>query len=275
MLSIRGWQTEFFDWGSVMPARKIGPKRSVVSITGRVATSKANAPQEFESLLEQDFLLLLEFDKAVDRFASQPITIRWEENGRKRRYTPDVLVDYTEHAYELNPHLKPTLFEIKPKRILAKNWQALRPRYKAAIRWCNQNGCRFRIVTEKYIRTPYLKNVKFLLQFTTERMELMPLPERAKRQQLIKAEIFELGHTTPQELLDRITASRDEQATLIPFIWYLFRCGVIAADLQKPLTMRTPIWCSVSGSQLAESMQGNARSRIMKILDPHGIEAGT
>ncbi len=75
-----------------MPARHIPPRHRYLS--GRVASTKVPHAQAFESSLEQDFLLILEFDRGVNRFASQPITIRWKVDNRQRRYTPDVLVEY-------------------------------------------------------------------------------------------------------------------------------------------------------------------------------------
>jgi len=47
----------------------------------------------FESSLERDFLLLLDFDPEVVLYEEQPVTINYhDDQGRRRRYTPDVLV---------------------------------------------------------------------------------------------------------------------------------------------------------------------------------------
>jgi len=49
-----------------MPARKIRPSR--YSTTGYVPTVKGSKAQDSESSLEQDFFVLLEYDRRVERY---------------------------------------------------------------------------------------------------------------------------------------------------------------------------------------------------------------
>ncbi|GAA0477519.1 hypothetical protein Aca07nite_72220 [Actinoplanes capillaceus] len=46
----------------------------------------------FESWLERDHLMQLDFDKAVVGMASQPMWLRWRHNDRWRRHAPDYFV---------------------------------------------------------------------------------------------------------------------------------------------------------------------------------------
>lgn len=103
-----------------MPARKVGLSR--FSLTGYVATAKAAKAQDAESMLEQDFLTLLEYDRNVARYLAQPFTIRWSDSGRRRRYTPDVIVKYSFVAQQNDPHLRTTLYEVKPLEVLKRDW---------------------------------------------------------------------------------------------------------------------------------------------------------
>src|SRR5947208_8398615 len=49
----------------------------------------------FESSLERDFLLLLDFDPDVEFYEEQPVKITYhDDRGRRRTYTPDVFVRY-------------------------------------------------------------------------------------------------------------------------------------------------------------------------------------
>lgn len=253
-----------------MPARHIPPRHRYLS--GRIATTKSPSSQAFESSLEQDFLLILEFDRGVQRFASQPITIRWKDGTRRREYTPDMLVEYTPEMVEHNPHLKPTLFEVKPEAVLRQDWVRLKPKFKAAIRWCREYDCRFRIVTERHIRTPYLANIKFLMQFGNERFRFADRRTRGQSQGALRSVLFDLGRSTPRQLLDTITPDRGRHAELIPYIWHLVRCGAIGVDLSQPLTMESPIWGLESGTQLAMMMGGAHRSRILRILEENNIQ---
>ena len=253
-----------------MPARHIPPRHRYLS--GRVASSKVSTAQAFESSLEQDFLLMLEFDRGVDRFASQPITIRWRDQSRQRRYTPDVLVEYTPAMLNLHPHLKPTLFEVKPEAILRRDWDILKPKFRAAIRWCREYDCRFRLVTEKYIRTPYLSNIKFLMQFGNDRFRFAERQVQGNSQGSLRSVLFELGRTTPQELLEAVTPDKTRHAELLPYIWHLVRCSAIGVDMKQPLTMKSPIWSLETGTQLAMVMGGEHRRRILKILEANNVE---
>lgn len=261
---------EFFDWSSIMPARHIPPRHCYLS--GRVSSSKVPQAQAFESSLEQDFLLMLEFDRGVLRFASQPITIRWKEDGRQRRYTPDVLVEYTPYMQDHFPHLKPALFEVKPEAILRRDWNVLKSKFKAAVHWCREYDCRFRIITERYIRTPYLSNIKFLMQFGNERFRFMDRRTQGEAQGAIRSVLFELGRTTPKQLLERISSDRSRHLELLPHIWHLIRCGAIGVDLKQSLTMLSPIWSLEAGTQLAMMMGGEHQTRILQILEANQIE---
>lgn len=79
-----------------MPVRKIPTNRR--SITGLVSSRKNDRMTGFESSLERDFLLLLDFDRNVERYEEQPVTIRYRDReGKRRTYTPDVLVLYRQN----------------------------------------------------------------------------------------------------------------------------------------------------------------------------------
>jgi hypothetical protein len=76
-----------------MPARAV-PK-NYRNVTGRVYNSRTRSSSAFDSTLECDYLLLLDFDLAVDFYEEQPVTIEYcDSRGSLRRYTPDVLVRY-------------------------------------------------------------------------------------------------------------------------------------------------------------------------------------
>lgn len=56
-----------------MPVRTI-PKNHIF-VTGRHATSKSVGHADFESLLENDYLILLDFDLQVERYEVQPVRV--------------------------------------------------------------------------------------------------------------------------------------------------------------------------------------------------------
>src|SRR2546426_7711862 len=143
-----------------MPVR-IVPK-NYRNLTGLVANSRTQSMSAFESTLERDFLLLLDFDPDVEGYEEQPVTITYhDETGRRRTYTPDILVRYRTEHLEVR-RSKPHLCEVKYRDDLRQHWTVYRPKFRAAQRYARQQGWRFRLVTEQHVRTPYLDNVKFL-----------------------------------------------------------------------------------------------------------------
>ena len=69
-----------------MPVRKI-PKNHLM-VTGGYSSSKNTEIDAFESLLEKDYLLLLDFDESVRSFEVQPVHIPvwvWRMERCRRR----------------------------------------------------------------------------------------------------------------------------------------------------------------------------------------------
>lgn len=235
-----------------VPARTIKPSR--YSITGYVSTIKASRAQSAESSLEHDFLTLLEYDRRVARFLSQPFTIRWQDSaGRNRRYTPDTIVKYSSYAMRDDPFLRTTLYEVKPVAVLVRDWAELKPKFRAAIGWAREHDCRFHIVTERQIRGPYLDNVRFLLGY--EDRYLRDDPWRCgERQALLRRTMFRLKQATPRKLLEAISADPTQQAELIPWIWNLINLRRIGVDLTQRLTMTVPIWTLDTDDTIREAL---------------------
>ncbi len=223
-----------------MPARKIRPSR--YSITGYVPSKKGVKVQDAESSLEQDFLTLLEFDPRVERYVAQPFTIEWRDAiGKKRHYTPDVVVKYSDLAKEKEPWLKTTVFEVKPINVLKADWKEFRPKFKSTIGWAKQYDCLFHVVTENHIRTPYLDNARLLLRFKSHFFDVEPSLAGARQHHIIRT-LVKLGETTPNALLENLSADIWLRAELIPWIWNLVNQNIIGVDLHQPLTMKSKIW---------------------------------
>lgn len=210
------------------PVRTIGTNRR--SITGRVSFGRRSIP--FESALERDFLVLLDFDLTVDDVLEQPFRIAFRgADGRQRHYTPDFLVEY-ENGNRV-------IYEVKYRSNLKDDWASLKPRFRAAIRYAKTNGMRFAIATEVEIRgTSYLANAKFLRPYR----DCTPAP--AIDEHLIKTLVV-LGETTPESLLAAAYWSLDNRIKAVAPLWRLIATRRIHADLYEPLTMTTPIWTTL------------------------------
>jgi hypothetical protein len=212
-----------------MPVRKI-PK-NYRNITGIASRGKSIGKAMFESGLERDFITLLEFNREVDSFEVQPISIEWiDSNGKKRSYTPDTLAFYTSNSK------KPTLFEVKYRSELKSDWQQLKPKFKAALAYARYKGWAFKIMTEKEIRTPQLENAKFLLPFVNRG------PQVEDDMDMVAESLRQIQKATPTLLLNKIYQDEWNKAKLLPTLWYLVGTHQIGANLNQRLTMTSEIW---------------------------------
>ena len=206
------------------PARIIGMNRR--SITGRAIVRGVSVP--FESALERDLLVILDFDQAVRRVRSQPLRIEWVDAlGRRRRYTPDFLIEHHAQA--------PALCEVKYRADFWAEWPAAKPRYRAARSHARQAGMAFSIFTEVEIRGPYLDNVVFLRGYRNR-------PADEAREETLVHALAALGEATPQALLLAAFASPTNRMHALAPLWRLIATRQVCADLSVPLTMRSAIW---------------------------------
>ncbi len=216
-----------------MPVRTV-PK-NYRNLTGLVANSRTQLMTAFESTLERDFLLLLDFDPDVAFYEEQPVKITYHDaNGRRRTYTPDILVRYRANHLEARP-AKPLLCEVKYRDDLRQHWTDYRPKFRAAQRYARQQGWRFRLVTERHVRTPYLDNVKFLGPYRA-------IPVHDVHQTRLLHTLLALGETDPASLLAMMSHDRWQQAQILPMLWQLVALRQVGVDLEQPLTMHSRIW---------------------------------
>ena len=181
-----------------------------------------------ESTLERDWLILQDFDQSVERCEEQPVKIEYyDEQGRRRFYTPDLLIIY-------NDGKPPLLCEVKYAEDLRKKWKEMKPKIKAGRRYARERGWKFRIFTERRIRTPFLTNVKFL------RHQQCSAPSQ-ENQDVVLNKLRRMRKATPQRLIESIHRDPLKRAEVLPIVWYLVASQRILADLSQPLTMNTPI----------------------------------
>lgn len=208
---------------------KHGPVRKVRSngftVVGEVSTAKAQNVQ-FESSLEEGFILILNFDPDVVTIMDQPIKIPYTNtNGKASWYTPDFLVHYKNR--------KPVLFEVKSREYLRKHKKELKTRYDAAIEFAKERGWDFYVITDKEILTQYVKNLSFLLGFQTNEPTLIMinrlLNTLSKPQKWTPQMVLELG-TSDEEMLD-----------ILSCLWVLVSKDRVTCNLKKKLLMNTRV----------------------------------
>ncbi len=142
-----------------MPVRKVSNRGG--NAIGRFPSTKMKRMIAFESLLERDFIYLLDYDPAVEWFEEQPLSIEYLHEGKLLHYTPDFhLLEDSQHA----------LVECKPERFVET--EENRRKFGVAQEWCQRHGWEFRVVTEQQIRSGFrLQNVKLLAQYARQKVD--------------------------------------------------------------------------------------------------------
>lgn len=211
-----------------MPVRKI-PK-NYLCVTGSFASRKNQRMLGFESLLERDFMIQLEFDDSVERFEEQPVKIPLQNKGKKTRYVPDILIHYRTLGAKVK---KPVLAEIKSRTDLEKNKVKYAPKFSAAKQFALQQNWQFRVIDDTAVRIPCLPNLKFLREYHL-------ITPDSKDVDLVLDALAEVGGWIELEtFLDNLCKTDKDRLRLLPVIWHLVAIKQIATDLDKPFSSRT------------------------------------
>ena len=218
--------------GLLMSVRAI-PK-NYRNLTGLSFSQKADKPF-FESTLERDLLTVVEFDPNVQSFDVQPVCISWKDSkGKLREYTPDILIQYHHGSCQYSSK-DIVLGEVKYRSDIEKNWNDLKPKFKAAIQFAKAKGWRFKLFTEQEIRTTYMENARFLLPYLTQELD-------GDNEQLILDRLTQVRECSVDGLIKSIFNDKWSQAELLPSVWFLIAAKRICTDLALPLTMSSRIW---------------------------------
>ena len=208
------------------PVRKIGIQSR--SITGTMPNGN-----RYESSLERDFMILLDYDYRVKILTPQPITIPYQDSqGIWHRYTPDALVEYYEDLSMFD--CKPTLVEVKYRNEFDGQFLNWLPKYRAANKYAHSQGWKFEILTEEDIRIPALSNIKFLNAYKNVHDAYISLS--------LDDHLADVAETTPLKIISSIYKDKWNQAHLLPIIWGIIARREVNCDLNEKLTMHSRIW---------------------------------
>lgn len=219
------------------PKRKITP--GYANLTARIPSEKLLRMVDAESSLERDLIMLLEFDNRVVEYLEQPLRISLPTGNK---YTPDFYAKFVES----NGDEAIYIYEVKYRSELRKKFTKLKPKFKAAIKYCKLHGYHFRILTENEIRTPRLKNIEFLQYFMRTSSD-----SEDELRCLLSNSLKELGASSPEELLAFSFSTKFEKAHATPVMWRMVAEGAIKTDLDVELTMKSLFTlCSDIGDKL-------------------------
>lgn len=144
-----------------MPVRKVSNRGG--NVIGRFPSTKMGRMIAFESLLERDFIYLLDFDPSVEWFEEQPLRIEYLHETKLLHYTPD---------FRLLERGQYVLVECKPERFAETEENSRK--FAVARAWCAEQGWEFRVVTDQQVRNGFrLQNVKLLAQYARQKVDIV------------------------------------------------------------------------------------------------------
>jgi hypothetical protein len=221
-----------------MKNRKIGYTYGSVSGVCSFRKEKSIA---FESTLERDLITLISFNDSVSDIIEQPLTIEYTNaNGRETTYTPDFLVHFKQPETTIfNTKHKSLLIEVKPRNILRKNFQQLKPKFKIAMKYAQQNDMIFKIYDEGRIRGEYFRNISFLKRYQNLKYD-------ESEEQRILEYLEMVGNTAIDHIIEYLYATSVQKGIALGHIWHLMANKKIVCLFDEPLNQSTVVWLSDS-----------------------------
>ncbi len=203
------------EWGR--PVRRFSSHKGQRHLSGLWWSATVGGHVGFESWLERDHVMLLDFDPAIVGIASQPFWLRWrDEDGKAVSHTPDFFgrrADGSALVVDCRP------VERRPARDVAK--------FEATGQACELTGWEYRLVgAPDEIVTA---NVRWLAGYRQPRHRLPAVVE-------VLRDVF----AAPTPLMAGAQAAGDPIAVL-PVLFHLLWCHELTGDLSVPLHPDTAV----------------------------------
>lgn len=200
-----------------------------------------NAIVMWESQLERDYIYLLEIDPDVVAYYGQPFTIAYDLKNRRKKYTPDFLVDRrcSKQVVEVKPKSKVESF------IKSDCEASRRHRFLGIRNFCSLNDLNFAVVTEETIRVqPRLDNIKLLYRYARINLPWSIYTDCLDYFQKVKiSTISETGRSLKETGVT--------QSSLLKLLW----TGFLLTDLMQPISPQSSIQLSLSASNWQEKAE--------------------
>lgn len=205
--------------------RKI--KKNYRSVTGHFPSVKNNKSIAFNSKLEKELFLTLEFDGNVISYQEQP-QIEIFFNGKTKIYSADCYI----HRTQLSK-IKDSIVEVKYTTELEKEKEYFDKKFTAIRESTNKLNLDFIIFTEVIFPEIYTSNIDFLYRYRLHPQTL------AKYEPIIKTKVQSQAMSA-HDLVNSITQSPTEYSFVANTIWSMTAHNILKTDLHKEkLTMNS------------------------------------
>lgn len=206
------------------PVRRAGVYRRQRHMPGLWFSTVVGRFMEYESLLERDWMLLMEFDREVEWMCEQPLRLRYVTNDQQVSHVPDLLVWRAG---------TPELCDVKSDERLDD--PAFLAQVDATGRACAEAGLVYRVLSEP--DQQLLVNVRWLAGFREP-----PSDRDGERARILS--VLSVGASTIAELL----AGAVEPALARPVLMQLLWTGEATVDMTAPISETSRVWLRAGGA---------------------------
>ena len=209
-------------------------KKSYQNVTGRFYSTLLNRLVQFDSLLERDFILLLDLHPNVRWFAEQPMRISvGVEDGPEQFYVPDFLVTFHGGGFLGWRTRRPWIVETKCSSDLRANW----PKFATEVSGGVQGSAQEELPLSDRHRVAPLRDRACQCAISTSYTNA-DIPPAAIETIVRKVQLS--GRTTIGNLSSETMAPIER---VDPAVWVsLSARRLIAAEFCKPFGPQTIVW---------------------------------
>ncbi|WP_231584699.1 TnsA-like heteromeric transposase endonuclease subunit [Mycobacterium haemophilum] len=206
-----------------LPVRRFTTRKSQRHLSGRWWCATTNGHVGFESWLERDHVMLLDFDPAVVGVAAQPFWLSWSDaSGSKVRHAPDYFARRGDGSA--------VVVDCRP---IERRRDGDRAKFEATRRVCAQLGWEYRLVGAA--EPTLVGNMRWLAGYRHPRHDHRQVAG-------LLVDVF----ATPSRLMDGAARVGDPIAVL-PVLFHLLWRQTLSADLARPLSEMSVI--AVAGAR--------------------------
>ncbi|GAB7188975.1 hypothetical protein ATKI12_8806 [Kitasatospora sp. Ki12] len=198
------WWAEPFELA--LPVRPFASFKGQKNFTGEYWAATSRTQVGYESWVERDAAMALDFDPAVVALASQPFRLAWTDGERERGHTPDYFARLLDGTG--------VVVDVRPEDLVD---EATAEVFAFTARICEAVGWQFRHLGD--LNQPYRANLRWLARYRHRRCHRAPVADRLR-------EVF----TDPLPLLTGAERVGDRLAVL-PVLYHLLWRHELTADL--------------------------------------------
>lgn len=208
--------------GRLKPVRKSSVVRGQSNMPGLWFSSVMRKHVAYESLLERDRMLLLDFDPRTSAYLEQPLKLTYRAGGKKRVHTPDLLVWQRDGSL--------VLCNVKSTANLDRG--SFPAQSEACAQFCELERIDYEVFTEP--DGQILENVRWLSGYWWVDF----------RSSNAYRSMIQALRDEPATVNDLVVESGEHPLVSRPVLFAALWSRHFSIDLTKPLSNETKVWLS-------------------------------